>query len=334
MLSSLRKFDKSEIAKERLKMIEFYQKHGEKTTKEAFGVDRKLIYVWGKKLKGSRGKLSSLVPLSTRPRRTREMVTDPRVVDFIKETREKHPRLGKEKIKPLLDDYCQEIGIPTISESTIGKVIVRKNFFFQKSGRVYHDPSGKWAQKKTKKKKRLRIKHSPQHKDLGHIQSDTVERVIDQTKEYFYSAIDAKGKFAFTLNYKRLNSRNMKDFYQKFKSVYPGEIKDWQSDNGKENLGEFDQELEKEKTPHFFSYPHCPRINGIIERYNRTVQEEFINNNLETIHDKILFNKKLAEYLVFYNTRRVHKSLGLKSPVDYLISEDLMSKKSVTYTPL
>ena len=146
------------------------------------------------------------------------------------------------------------------------------------------------------------------------------------------SAIDAKGKFAFILNYKRLNSRNMKDFYQKFKTVYPGRIKDWQSDNGKENLGEFSKELEKEEIPHLFSYPNCPRINGIIERYNRTIQEEFINNNLEVIDDKIVFNKRLAEYLVFYKTKRVHKSLGLKSPVDYLISENLMSKKCVTYT--
>ena len=135
-----------------------------------------------------------------------------------------------------------------------------------------------------------------------------------------------------TLNYKRLNSRNMKDFYQKFKSVYPGRIKDWQSDNGKENLKEFDQELEREGIPHLFSYPNCPRINGIIERYNRTIQEEFLNHNLDLIHDKILFNQRLADYLVFYNTKRAHKSLGLKSPVDYLISEDLMSKKSVTCT--
>lgn len=72
----------------------------------------------------------------------------------------------------------------------------------------------------------------------------------------------------------------------------------------------------------------------ICERYNRTVQEEFINNNLEVVDDKILFNKRLAGCLVSDNTKRIHKSLGLKSPVDYLISEDLMSKKSVTYTSL
>lgn len=332
MLYSLRKFSQDEIAQERLKIIKFYDEFGEKASKEAFGVDRKLIYVWRKKMKTHRNKLSCLIPDSTRPKTVRKMTTNSKIVAFIKKTREKHPRLGKEKIKPLLDEYCQEIGIASISESTIGKVIKRKKFFFQKSGRIYHNPNSKWAQKSVKKKKRLRIKHSPKHKDFGHIQSDTVERIIDGVKEYFYSAIDARMKFCLTLNYKRLNSRNNKDFYYKFKSCYPGQIKDWQSDNGKENLGEFDRELEKDKIPHLFSYPKCPKINGIIERYNRTIQEEFINNNLDIIHDKILFNKKLAEYLVFYNTKRVHKSLGLKSPMDYLIEQGSMSNKSVTYT--
>ncbi|MEW6408428.1 MAG: hypothetical protein AB1465_07145 [Patescibacteria group bacterium] len=36
--------------------------------------------------------------------------------------------------------------------------------------------------------------------------------------------------------------------------------------------------------------------------------------------------------MVFYNTKRVHKSLGNQSPIDYLIKTGLMSKKSVTYT--
>ncbi|MGQ9638765.1 MAG: hypothetical protein ACUVT6_13400 [Thermodesulfobacteriota bacterium] len=72
--------------------------------------------------------------------------------------------------------------------------------------------------------------------------SDTVARVTDGVKDYFYSAIDARLKFALTLNYKRLTSREMKDFYRRFKEVYPLAIKSWQSDNGAENLGEFDAE--------------------------------------------------------------------------------------------
>jgi len=276
--------------------------------------------------------LESLIPSSTRPDNPRRMLIDERIVDFIKSLREKRPRLGKEKIKPLLDEYCQQLGIISISQSTIGKVIKRKNFFFQKQGRIYHSPVSKWATGRQRKVKRLRIKHSPKPKDFGHIQSDTVERITDGVKDYFYSALDAKLKFALTLNYKRLNSQNNQDFYLKFKSCYPGVIKKWQSDNGLENLGDFDRQLVKDKIPHIFSYPRCPRINAFIERYNRTIQEEFIDPNLHLIHDKIAFNKGLADYIIFYNTKRVHKSLGNQSPMDYLIKKGLMSKKSVTYT--
>ena len=124
----------------------------------------------------------------------------------------------------------------------------------------------------------------------------------------------------------------MKDFYQRFKSVYPLTVKSWQTDNGSENLGEFDEQLKREGIPHYFSYPRCPKINTYIERYNRTIQEEFIDNNLEVIYDKPLFHRRLADYLIFYNTQRPHKSLGLKSPIEYLIENGRMSQMSLTYT--
>jgi len=332
MLYSLRRFIGSEVAQQRMKIIKFYEEYGERATREAFGADRKVIYRWRKRLRDNGGSLTALIPHSTRPHRVRHSNIPQELIDFIKEIRQRHPRLGKEKIKPLLDNYCREKGIKSISESTIGNIIKRHKFFYQKSGRIYHDPNSKWAQRSIKKKKRLKIRHPIRPEDFGHIVSDTVERITDGVRDYFYSAIDAKLKFALTLNYKRLTSRNMRDFYQRFKSVYPCKIKSWQSDNGAENLGEFDAELKRDGIPHYFSYSRCPKINTYIERYNRTIQEEFIDNNLEVIFDKPLFNQKLADYLIFYNTQRPHKSLGLKSPLQYLIEKGEMSQKYLTYT--
>ena len=317
MLSSLRKFSRSEVAQERLRIIEFYKQYGEQATKEAFGANRQVISRWRQGLKRHDGALSGLVPKSTRPRRTRTMTVATEIVQFIRQIRQKHPRLGKEKIKPLLDEFCQSKGLKPIAESTIGKVIKRNKLFYQKTGRIYHDP----GVKRPAHQKRLRVKRSPRHEDFGHIIADTVERVTDGVKDYFYNAIDAKLKFALTLNYKRLNSKNMKDFYERFRSVYPLQVKDWQTDNGSENLGEFDKTLQRANIPHLFIYPRCPKINSIIERYNRTIQEEFIDNNLDIIHDKSLFHRSLAEYMVFYLTKRIHKSLDKMTPVDYLIKK-------------
>jgi hypothetical protein len=332
MLSSLRYFDQSEIAQERLRIINFYDKYGEKATKEAFKADRKLIYVWRQKLKSHQNSLVGLIPHSTKPKTVRQMTTNPLILVFIKDLREKRPRIGKEKIKPLLDKYCLKAGISSIAESTIGKVIKRKDFFFQKQGRIYHQPGTKWEQNANKKQKRLRIKHAPKPKGFGYIVSDTIERITDGIKDYFYCAIDAKLKFALTLEYKNITSVNMKDFYFRFKKVYPAEIKVWQSDNGSENLGVFDQELERDQIPHLFIYPRCPKINTFIERYNRTVQEEYLDWHQDELIDLTQGNQLLADWNIYYNTKRRHHSLGLKSPMDYFIDNGGMSQKSLTYT--
>ena len=333
MLLSLRKFSKDEIAQERMKIIKFYEKYGEKATKEAFGADRKVISRWRKRVNESGGKLASLIPHSTRPHTVRQPQTRSDIIDFIKKEREKRKyRVGKEKLKVKLDKFCQGKGIPTVSVSTIGNIIKRNNSFFQKEGRIYHNPAGKCAKRNETRKKRLRVRHSPKPKDFGYIVSDSVERITDGVKDYFLSAIDAKMKFALSINYPRLTSANMRDFYLKFKRVYPGDINCWQSDNGSENQGEFDKELVKDGIPHLFIYPRCPKIDTYIERYNRSLQEEFIDPNLDTIHDKGVFQSLLADWIVYYNTERPHHSLHLKSPLEYFIQEGGMSQMSLTYT--
>ncbi len=48
--------------------------------------------------------------------------------------------------------------------------------------------------------------------------------------------------------------------------------------------------------------------------------------------DKELFNQELADYLLFFHTKRVHKSLGNKTPIDYLIEQGVLSQMCFTYT--
>ena len=333
MLYSLRRFDSNEVAKERLKLIKFYEQYGEKAAKQAFGADRKVISRWRQRLTKAQGRISALIPCSTKPHHTRTPMTDTRIIEWIRKEREAHPRIGKEKLKPDLDEFCQSIGIPAVSTSTIGNIIKKHNFFCQKPNyRVYHNPNSAWATKAVKRKKRLRIKHSPKPKEYGHILSDTVEKIIDGVRRYFMSAIDAKLKFALTLEYPRITSNNMKDLYLRFKDVYPATIRIWQSDNGSENLGVFDQELEKDGIPHLFIYPRCPQINTFIERYNRTVQEEYLDYHLDELIDINQGNQLLAEWNIYYNTKRRHHSLSLLSPINYLIEKGGMSQKSLTYT--
>jgi hypothetical protein len=76
--------------------------------------------------------------------------------------------------------------------------------------------------------------------------------------------------------YRELNSTNMRRFYEEFKEICPFKIRKGQNDNGRENLREFVEKLKKDKVKQLFSYPMCPKINGYVERFNRTLREEFI----------------------------------------------------------
>ena len=333
MLESLRHFEVSDVAKERHKILKFYEQYGEEATRKAFGASRKVICHWRKLLKDSGGRLEALVPDSTRPDRVRGPEVPLALVNQIKRLRQEHPRLGKQKIKPLLDRFCQAQDLKPIAESTIGKIIKREGLLTPKPGRIYHDPNSAWARGVVRRTPRLRIRRSPKPEEFGHIVSDTVEHITDGIKTYFFNAIDARMRFAVSLPYKQLSSRNMVDFLERFRQVYPSVIRVWQSDNGSENLGRFEDALRGAEIPHYFSYPRCPKINGHIERYNRTLQEEFLYAHQDLLlTDLPLFGQRLANWLIFYNGERPHQALGLKSPLEFFVLEKQLSKKCVAST--
>jgi len=329
MLASLQRFDKSEVAKQRQKIIQFYEQYGEAAAKEAFGSDRKVIYVWRNRLRRNDGRIEALVPNSTKPRQLRRMQSDQRIVEFIREHRRKYGRIGKEKLKILLDAYCTDHGIRSVSESTIGKIIKRHKFLFQgKPGRVYHDPSVK----RPERPKRARLRKAPRHTEPGHVQADSTVVHEAGVTRYLISAIDVVTKFALTGCYSTLSSRSAADFLRRLLLVCPVPVLSLQSDNGSEFLGDFDKELQKYKIPHYFSYPHCPKINSFIERYNRTIKDEFVAQHLDVIHNISLFRVHLADYLIFYNCIRPHKSLNKKPPSQSLVEKGVMSKMFATRT--
>lgn len=102
-LKSIEDASKREVVLFRLKVIEFHDKYGTQATIEAFGVPRSTIYHWKKLFRDSGGRLESLIPKSTAPKTKKEKMWHPEVVNFIVEMRKKHPRLGKEKLKPLFE---------------------------------------------------------------------------------------------------------------------------------------------------------------------------------------------------------------------------------------
>ena len=62
-------------------------------------------------------------------------------------------------------------------------------------------------------------------------------------------------------------------------------------------------------------------MNAHLERFNRTIQEEFINYHSFLLLSPNEFNRKLMDYLIFYNTQRVHYAFKNKlSPIQFMLS--------------
>jgi len=90
--------------------------------------------------------------------------------------------------------------------------------------------------------------------------------------------------------------------------------------------------LTKNEIIHFHTYPRCPKMNAEIERFNRTLSEAFISKNKHLLaNDLEAFNHKLIDWLLWYNSRRPHWSLGLISPLRY-ISNKLEEKSQKWWT--
>jgi hypothetical protein len=108
---------------------------------------------------------------------------------------------------------------------------------------------------------------------------------------------------------------------KKFKEVAPLTLTHIQTDNGSEFAKHFEVLLEKDGVVHFHTYPRCPKMNSEIERFNRTLSDAFISWNRKLLaHDIEEFNRRLMEWLLWYNTRRPHWTLGLISPLRYIVS--------------
>lgn len=330
---SIFRFSQDKQAQFRMEVLEFHKKWGLKATIDAYKVSKPTIFRWKKIFTKSLGSLESLIPKSKAPKIKRIMSVDPKIVEFIKSLREDHYRLGKEKIKPILDDYCQKEGLDLISTSKIGRIIKKNSLFFQKLGRYYHNPAGGFAKKSVSYK--TKVKFSPKVTDIGYLEIDTITRFITNLKVYVLNAVDIKLKFQFSYAYKALSSATSLDFFKKLEQVYPIQngIKTVQTDNGLEFQGEFRKYLEKKGINQFFIYPRCPKINGFVERANRTLSEEFLQSHLSTVLLSFPdLNHELMDYLVWYNTVRVHKSLGNISPINYLLKISPESQMYWTHT--
>lgn len=300
----------SDPASFRLHVLDHYYKYGYKSTVDAFGVGKSTLYDWKRLFELSGKKPFSLVPKSTRPHKTRLMTTDHRLVVFIRQMRKEYGNVGKDIIKPFLDEYAKDLGIPSIGKTTIAKIIKRRRLTFEK--RVKYRKKAKYS--------KLRTRKSPKVTKPGFIQMDSITLYVNKKRHLFMCVIDIYTKYALVVKVSTLSSTNARKVFKEFVIANPTNVHTVQTDNGSEFLAHFHKHLEKQSIKHLFIYPRLCKVNGVVERFNRTIQEECIKRSDELYYDESAFEKKLTKYLYWYNNKRPHYALGYMSPMQFINS--------------
>jgi transposase InsO family protein len=309
------------------KIIIHWQKHGIKSAMDAFSVSRRTLFDWKRSLKKGKGKIESLNPGNRAPKNKRKRLWDVRILEEIRRLRDEHPNLGADKIYPLLLDYADTEGIGRCPRSsTIERLI-------QDMGGLRTFPQKVSHFGKIKKTNRQKVLRKP--KDLipkypGHVIAlDTIEKQRNGRRMYILTAIDIYTRTTFVIATKSHSSKTFAHFFYLIMQMFPYEIKNVLTDNGSEFKKNLSELLKQNNITHYHTYPKTPKMNAHCESFNGTIQEEFVDYNVNLLFDDTtLFNEKMKTYLLFYNTKRVHCAFKNKmTPLEVLVGSDYYVSK-------
>ena len=165
-------------------------------------------------------------------------------------------------------------------------------------------------------KPRHRINKDDAAQFPGHcIAMDTIHYFVNRTRYYLFTAIDHYSRFAVAITCQCAHSKNAATFAKLVHTVFLGTIRQVLTDNGSEFQGDFDAYLQQHNIKHCYTYPRCPKMNAVDERFNCIIQEESVAYHEDIlVKDLTLFNEVLFEYLGRYNFRRPYQGLAYKTP--------------------
>ncbi|MEK7201730.1 MAG: integrase core domain-containing protein, partial [Patescibacteria group bacterium] len=294
-------------AERRVKILTFWQEHGAKATADAFSVSRRTLYRWQAVLRHEHGRINALDPKSTAPEKKRSRRYPKGFTDRVITLRREHPRLGKEKLTPLLRNEGFRASV-SFTGRALGD-LKKRGLLPAPAPLSFQGKTGNLHERVVRRRKKLR-----RPKGYRVLEADTVVRFIDGTKRYILTGIDTEKRTAFAAAYTNHGSRSATDFFRKTRIVLPDCPADVQTDNGSEFALHFHAAVQ-EAGLHFNTYPRSPKMNAHVERFNRTLDEEFLQGNRALLRDDVkAFNNKLVDWLLWYNGERPHHALGQVSP--------------------
>ena len=313
LMRSLAKDQVSLQAQMKLEWIIFYHTAGKENVTDTaahFDITRKTLHKWLKRFAENR--LETLEEVSRTPQKTRERDITPGEKRRIIILRKKYLRWGKMKLQKL---YQKEYGV-YISSWKIQKVIEENTLYFDKAKQKKQRKKRKQAQIPPRKRITTFVKEQTVH-HLWHV--DTVLLTLSTGGyRYLFTAIDDVSKLAYARLYTTHSSKQAADFLKRLHYLTEGEIINLHHDNGSEFEKDFKKACEELALPQWYSRVRTPKDNAVLERFNRTIQEEFVDMTYAGIEEVKEFNHELTDWLEEYNSVRPHQTLDYLTPLEYI----------------
>lgn len=250
------------------------------------GFSQSAIIKWNKR--APQGNFSELATRSSRPRshpKTINWKIKRKIIDLRIETK---GRCSEVIHQMLLNDDIK------VSLNTVKRTL-RRNYLIK--------PKSPW------KKYHLSGERPEALKPGDLVQVDTIHLWLSRTERiYVYTLIDVHSRWVYAQATKRISGGQTLNFVKQAMRKANFDFTCIQSDHGPEFSKYFTHMI---KTRHRHIRVRKPNDNAHIERFNRTIQHELLN---QLPKDARVINRQLKKYLRYYNQERLHLGINLQTP--------------------
>ena len=302
----------SKKARQRLKWFDYYNSHNHnaRLTCRHFDVSPQTFYRWKKRYNPRYS--ASLEERSHRPQHLRQPTYPPELATAVLKLREQYPRWGKDKLVILLhrDGF-------NCSASMVGRILHKL-----KERGVLREPIPNHISARKRRWQRPYAIRKPKEyvaKQPGDIvEVDTLDvRPLPGIALKHFTARDVISRWDVLEAHTRATSNTASGFIDVLLQRMPFPIRAIQVDGGSEFQDAFERECQKRGIKLFVLPPRSPKLNGHVERAQRTHTEEFYEVTEANFEIRGL-NQALLEWEKVYNTIRPHQALGYLTPQQFL----------------
>jgi putative transposase len=300
----------SREARVRLAWMDFHRRTRIVTqTCRHFGISRQTFYRWQRRYDPY--DLTSLEERSHRPRQCRLPTWAFPLEEKVLGLRLQFPRWGKDKLAVLL--HRQKVAV-----SMVGRILAR----LKQQGRLVEPPrTGVPGSRRALRSRPYAVRKPREYAaaepgDL--VEVDTLDvRPIPGVVFKQFTARNVVSRWDVLQAHPRATAQTATQFLDTLQHHMPFSIRAVQVDGGSEFAAEFEQACQQRGLHLFVLPPRSPKLNGAVERANRTHTEEFYQVTVCSLEMKKL-NRELRLWEKIYNTVRPHQALGYLTPLQFL----------------